>query len=379
MSLNTILQLGLLGGLGGEDSSIGTVISTLMYFSFILFIFFGQKIQLWTMLWNASGSIKKLEYMRTETKNLTLKTIREIGKPKDDPAPRLNSLMEHFLISPVDLDPAGIVQKLDYLLDVRDDKFKSDVKRIAPEADDVQVNNLENLVESSLALNTIYRIVRHFYLLSKKTSSFYLILQLQMILPLIMQHAEALIGASKAFAKGQPIGDGVGPLIVSKLMIGKRKRKIEKDVIVAKTKFEGRNAIILKAEGPGGNVGKPGDAVRKIIKENKGRISMVVMIDAALKFEGETTGEISEGIGAAIGGIGTEKFKIEEETTKFKIPLYAIIIKESIQEAITPMKKEINDAVDKAIDKARSLVKENSKKGDTIIIAGIGNSIGIGQ
>lgn len=331
------------------------------------------------MLWNASGSIKKLEYMRTETKNLALKTIREIGKPKEDPSPRLNSLMEHFLISPVNLDPAGIVQKLDHLLDVRDDKFKSDVKRIAPKADDVQVNNLENLVESSLALNTIYRIVRHFYLLGKKTSSFYLILQLQMILPLVMQQAEALIGASKAFAKGQPIGDGVGPLIVSKLMMGKRIRKIKKDIVVAKTKLEGRNAIVLKAEGPGGNVGKPGDAVRKIIKENKGKISMVVMIDAALKFEGEKTGGISEGIGAAIGGIGTEKFKIEEETSKFKIPLHAIIIKESIQDAITPMRKEINDAVDNAIDKIRNLIKENSKKGDTVIIAGIGNSIGIGQ
>ncbi len=331
------------------------------------------------MLWNASGTIKKLDYMRTETKDMTLKTIREIGKPKDDPTQKFNSLMEHFLISPVNLDPAGIVPKLDHLLDVRDDKFKNDVRRIAPEADKFQLNNLENLVESSLALNTIYRIVRHFYLLGKKTSSFYLILQLQMILPLIMQEAEALIGASKAFAKGQPIGDGVGPLIASKLMQGKRKKKVEKEILVAKTDFEGRKAIVLKAEGPGGNVGKPGDAVRRIIKDRKGKISMVIMIDAALKFEGEKSGEISEGIGAAIGGIGTEKFKIEEETSKFKIPLYAIIVKESIQEAITPMKKEISDAVEKAIERMRDLVKENTKKGDTIIIAGIGNTIGIGQ
>ncbi len=379
MLLDSFFQLGLLGGLGGEDSSIGTVISTLMYFSFILFIFFGQKIQLWTMLWNASGTIKKLDYMRTETKDMTLKTIREIGKPKDDPTQKFNTLMEHFLISPVNLDPAGIVPKLDHLLDVRDDKFKNDVRRIAPEADKYQLNNLENLVESSLALNTIYRIVRHFYLLGKKTSSFYLILQLQMILPLIMQEAEALIGASKAFAKGQPIGDGVGPLIASKLMLGKRKKKVEKEIVVAKTDIEGRNAIVLKAEGPGGNVGKPGDAVRRIIKDQKGKISMVIMIDAALKFEGEKSGEISEGIGAAIGGIGTEKFKIEEETSKFKIPLYAIIVKESIQEAITPMKKEISEAVEKAIERMKDLVKENTKKGDTIIVAGIGNTIGIGQ
>jgi len=43
------------------------------------------------------------------------------------------------------------------------------------------------------------------------------------------------------------------------------------------------------------------------------------------------------------------------------------------------MKKEISDAVEKAIERMRDLVKENTKKGDTIIIAGIGNTIGIGQ
>ncbi len=376
MLLDYVLQLGLFGG---EGSSIAPIISTLMYMSFIMFIFFGQKIQLWTMLWNMGGTMKKLEMMKSESKNLTLKIIREIGKPKEDPTPKLNSLLEHFLISPVNLDPAGIIPKLDHLLNVRDSKFKSEVKKIAPKADDVQVNNLENLVEVSLALNTIYRIVRHFYLLGKKTSSFYLILQLQMILPLIMQEAKALIGASKAFADGQPIGDGIGPLIVSKFMLGKRKRKIEKDIVVAETAIEGRKAIILKAEGPGGNVGKPGDAVKKIIKKHRGKISMIIMIDAALKFEGEKTGEISEGIGAAIGGIGTEKFKIEEEASRYKIPLHALIIKESIQEAITPFKKEIIDAVDKTIDRVKSLIKENTKKGEFVIIAGIGNSIGIGQ
>ena len=376
MLLDLVLQFGLFGG---EDSSIAPVISTFMYMSFIMFIFFGQKIQLWTMLWNMGGSIKKLEFMKSDAKNLTLKTIREIGKPKKDPVPKLDSLLEHFLISPVNLDPAGIVPKLDHLLNVRDSRFKSEVKRIAPKASDVEVNNLENLVEVSLALNTIYRIVRHFYLLGKKTSSFYLILQLQMILPLIMQEAEALIGASKAFAHGQPIGDGVGPLIVSKLMLGKRQRKIEKDIVVAETAIEGRKAIILKAEGPGGNVGKPGDAVKSIIKKHKRKISMIIMVDAALKFEGENTGEISEGIGAAIGGIGTEKFKIEEEASRYEIPLHALIVKESIQEAITPMKKEIIESVEKAIERIRSLIKENTKKGEYVIIAGIGNSIGIGQ
>jgi len=374
--LDFTLQLGLLGS---GDSTTGTIISTLMYLTFISFIFFGQKIQLYTMLWSVGGSLKKLDFLRTEAKKLTLQTIKEIGKPKEDPTPKLNSLLEHFLISPVNLDPAGIVAKFDHLLDVREDKFKNDVKMIAPAADKVQINNLENLVESSLALNTIYRIVRHFYLLSKKTSSFYLILQLQMILPLVMQEAEALQGASQAFAQGQPIGDGIGALVASKFMLNKKKRKVKKDVMISETKIDGRKVTVLKAEGPGGNVGKPGDAVKQIIKEKKGKVKLIIMIDAALKFEGEDSGEISEGIGAAIGGVGTEKFKIEEVASKYKIPLYAIIIKESIQDAISPMKKEINEATDKAIERIKALIQENTKKGDSIIIAGIGNTIGIGQ
>jgi hypothetical protein len=200
-----------------------------------------------------------------------------------------------------------------------------------------------------------------------------------MILPLIMQEAEALVGATKAFARGQPIGDGVGPLVASKLMKDKEKRKVEKDVVVSELMMDGRKILALKAEGPGGNVGKPGDAIKQLIKEREGKIAMVIMVDAAVKFEGEKTGDISEGIGAAIGGIGTERFKIEEEASKYKIPVHAVIVKESLQDAIMPMKKEIAEATDNVITRIKSLLQERTQEAETIIIAGIGNTIGIGQ
>src|SRR2546425_6117286 len=99
--------------------------------------------------------------------------------------------------------------------------------------------------------------------------------------------------------------------------------------------MEDRRVIALKAEGPGGNVGKPGDAIKTIIEENIGKVSMVVMVDAAVKFEGENSGEVSEGIGAAIGGIGTERYKNEKEATLHKIPGYAVILKERLHGANT--------------------------------------------
>ncbi len=126
-------------------------------------------------------------------------------------------------------------------------------------------------------------------------------------------------------------------------------------------------------------MGKPGDAIRSLIEERNGDVSIVIMIDAALKFEGEKSGGISEGIGAAIGGIGTERFKIEEEVKKFNIPIHAVIVKESIQEAITPMRKEIAESVEKAIQSIKRIIQQRTKPGETVIVAGIGNTIGIGQ
>jgi hypothetical protein len=369
---SVVLQTGILGG-----SSVNNLLNILFVVSFLAFMVFGQQIQSRIALMQIDGAVRKLENMRNDAKSLTVRMLREIGKAKDDPTPKLNSLLEQFLIEPVSMDPAGIVNKFDHLLDVREAKFKSDVGRIAPEANPVQVNNLENLVEAAWALNYMYKIVRHLYLLGKKTFSIFVIFQLQAFLPLIMQEAEAYQGATKAFADGHPIGDGAGALVVSKLIRGREIRKVEKDMEAGETSLEGRRVIALKAEGPGGNVGKPGDAIRHVLEENNGKAAMIIMVDAALKLEGEKTGEISEGIGAAIGGIGTERFKIEEEATKFGIPVYAIVIKQSIQEAVTTMKKEIAESADPVIEKIKRLIQERTKEGELVLVAGIGNTAGI--
>ncbi len=366
------LETGLLG-----SSNINNLVNILFFASFFAFMFFGQQIQSRIALMQIDGAVRKLENMRNDAKGLTLKMLREIGKSKDDPTPGLNSLLEQFLIEPVSMDPAGVVQKFDHLLDVREARFKSDVARIAPEANSVQVNNLENLVEAAWALNFMFKVVRHLYLLGKKTFSIMVIIQLQAFLPLIMMEAEAYQGATKAFAEGHPIGDGAGALVASKLMRNHETRKVEKDMVAAETVLEGRRLIAMKAEGPGGNVGKPGDAIRQVLQENNGKAAMIIMVDAALKLEGEKTGEISEGIGAAIGGIGTERFKIEEEATKFGIPVFAIVVKQSIQEAVTTMKKEIAESAEPVIERIKHLVLERTKEGELVIVAGIGNTAGI--
>lgn len=362
---------------GGDYSWI----LNLLLWIILIFVmmFYGQKLQLYSTLREIETSLYKLKYIRDEGRKIAIETIKEIGKPQVDPASRVDRFLEYFTISPQSMDPAGIVWKLEHILDVRDDRLKDEVRLLAPAADEVQTNNLENTLEAAMALNYIYKVVRHYYLLGKKTLSLYVIMQVQMILPLVMREAEAYASALKAFAYGQPIGDGIGALVAAKLMHGHEVRKIAKDCVVATVPIEGRIAYVVKAEGPGGNVGKPGDAIKTIIEENEGKITNIIMIDAALKLEGEEVGEVAEGVGAAIGGPGVDQFKIEESILKYRIPINAVIIKVDIGDAVSPMRKEIFEAADKAIERIRQTILERTKEGDKVIIVGVGNTIGIGQ
>jgi hypothetical protein len=367
------------GLLGGGDNIISIIFQLVFTGIFVVFMFYGQRVQMMVMLREVETSLRRLKLIKDDGKKIALETIKQVGKPVGDPSDRVDQFLEYIAIPPQSMDPSGIVWKLEHILDVRDTRFKDEVKLMAPEADETQLNNLENTLEAAMALHMIYKVIRHFYLLGKKTLSLYVIMQIQMVLPLIMQQAEAYAQALRAFSVGQPIGDGAGPLVAAKLMQGYETKDIATDVVVAEVPIEGRTAYVLKAKGPGGNVGKPGEGISQIIKEKKGKIATIIMIDAALKLEGEKPGEIAEGVGAAIGGPGVEQFKIEESIMKNKIPLNAIIVKQDLGDAVSPMRKEIFDATDPVITRIKRLILERTKEGDNVIIAGIGNTIGIGQ
>jgi hypothetical protein len=340
---------------------------------------YGQKVQTWMILRDIESAVIRLKDMRDGARNVAINTVKGSSGDKVEPTPRIDHFLEYFMIMPASLDPAGIVPKIELMVDVREQRFTDEVKLLAPLADETTAKNIEGVLEVALGLNQIYRIVNHFYLLGKKTMSLYVIMQIQMQLPLIIQMAESYSAAVKAIAEGQPIGDGAGALVAAKMMYGNEFKEIAKDVVVSNVPFEGRNLYILKSKGPGQTVGKPGQAISKLIEENKGNIAMVIMVDAAGKFEGEKSGEVSEGVGSLIGGIGVEKFIIDEIVVKYKIPLHAVAIKESTQEAVAPMTKDIYNGTNVAVARVKRIIHEGTGEGDTVIIVGVGNTVGIGQ
>lgn len=322
-------------------------------------------------------SVRELEGWAKESKRAALKAMTKHGKPKRDIEQEFDNFLEFFAIAPVSEDPVGVLSRMEHVLDVRKKRFEDVVARLAPNAEPEAAANLEMTLEGAMASYTLYRLVRHFTLLAEKTRSYQLVMLLQMQLPFLKEYAKAFVDATKAFVAGKPIGDGVGAMTATRLIEGASWREPIENTIYAETKFDGRKLFVVKAKGPGGRVGKPGELIKRLVKRS--RINRIIMIDAALKLEGDTSGQVIEGVGAAIGGPPTEKYKIEEVAVKHKVPLDAILIKESFKEAIRPLNKRLAQAAEVAAERVKQAVLDRTKPGDVVIVAGIGNTIGIGQ
>ncbi|MGI0034964.1 MAG: DUF1512 domain-containing protein [Nitrososphaera sp.] len=370
---------GLFGGSDFDPTSPWMWVYILSLATIPIFMMYAQKFQSRIILNEISHSLVKLKTMKENARGEAIDYVKASIKPSADASAGVDRLLEYFTIMPVDLDPSGIVRKLDHIMRTRDDRMRAEVRKLCGGATDQDLSRMENILEAATALNMIYKVVRHFYLMGKRTTSMFVLVQLQMVMPLLLEEAEALQKAIGAFKLGQPIGDSIGPMVVGKLMLGKEKKLAAKETVWSEDDYKGRKLYLLKAEGPMGTVGRPGEAIGRLAGDLGVKIDAIIMIDAALKLEGERTGDVAEGIGAAIGGIGVEKYQIEEVATKLAVPLYAIIVKQSIQDAITIMRKEIADSFEKVTNTVYSVVEDKTSEGQSVLIVGVGNTLGVSQ
>ncbi|MFW9834274.1 MAG: DUF1512 family protein [Candidatus Thorarchaeota archaeon] len=368
----------------GQTNELGVLFNIGFLAFIIIFSLYGAKFQMWQFLKQIEAGLHELKRMFIESRQTAIDTFKEFGKSEEEVAKDLDRWMDYFTIMPVDLDPAGILLRLDHLLDERRDRFQEFVSELAPGSESSTVQNLENTLEVTQVLGLIFRVVRHFYLLGKKTGSQIMIMQIQMQMPELLRLAKAYFDALGAFADGKPIGDGIGPLVVTKFAreyggnAENYNHEVSREVGYYEVEAEGRTVYALRATGPGGTVGKPGFGVKKLVDKYGDKITRIITIDAALKLEGEELGRVSEGTGAAIGDPGPEKHAMEQIATEREIGIEAIVIKEDEAAAVGIMDRRVLDAVPEVIERIKESILKRTKPGDSVIVAGIGNTIGIG-
>ena len=343
----------------------------------ILFVFYGQRIQLYITSREIKKGIKKLEDFKRESREELIEYVGNNLRARDDAVERIDRFLDYFAIMPVDMDPNGIVDKVRHTVRSKEEYTRDQVRALSPETSSLELTKVQTLLEIASSLQMIYKIVNHMYLTAKKQNNYPLILPLQMLLPFIMEQAEAMKEAIPAFQAGQPVGDGIGPMVVGEMMHDCKKETVAFQTVLVKTEFKDRRLFLLKAKGPEPTVGRPADALETIVSNSK--LDVIIMIDAALKMEGEDSASIAHGFGAAIGGIGVERFQIEAIATDNDIPVFSIVIKQSVKEAITLMTKEIAEQADNVRSQVYEMIQENTEQGQSVLIIGVGNTSGISQ
>jgi hypothetical protein len=359
----------------GDDSN--PILWLIWIVPIIIFVFYGQRIQLQIVSGEVKKNISKLKQFRDESRTSLIEYIEKNLKTTTDPTVKLDRFFDYFSILPVDMDPNGIIPKVKHLIRSREDTTREQVKAMFSEISDLEVSKVQTIIEVVTSLQLLYKIVNHLFLTAKKQNNYPLILPLQMMMPFIMEEAIALDESVPALKQGQPIGDGIGPMVIGKMMLDTKKQKAAFETVSSETEYKGRKLFLLKAEGPSASVGRPGDAIESMVAQDKP--DLIVMIDASLKMEGEDSATIAQGFGAAIGGIGVDRFQIEEVATKHKIPVFAIVIKQSVKEAITLMTKEIADKAQEVRSQIYEMIDANTKPGNSILIVGVGNALGVSQ
>ncbi|MEM0370393.1 MAG: DUF1512 family protein [Pyrobaculum sp.] len=349
----------------------------------LILIFLLQDLQMWRYLTQVGSFLNYLgQLINTASTNVlsALERVKRREVQRTELEATVKKLVDFAVIEPTSLDPAGIVPKFKHILNTYVDTYEHEIKKIVD--DGVTVKNLATAVEALRYMNFIYKVVDHYYKTARKYKAFYLVIQLSMLLPLLKELTDTVNEAVNSFIKGVPIGDSAGPMVAYNIL-NKCKDVTYydgvKDTVVAQCHYEGRRLYVIKAKGPGSTVGRLDEAVNYVFETLQIRPKYIVTIDAALRLEGEKTGEVAEGIGVAIGGVGVEKFNIETYATKYGIPLYAFLIKMRQSEALSTMTKEIYNAVGQTTKRVEEFILKNVEQGETVLIIGVGNTVGVAE
>ncbi len=378
--------------------SIDYVLSLLM---FILFILLLNELQIFIIRHGIESFIDEATAYEKISKRIFTRLIlahREdllSAIPRDNPTMAARNLLElnefkkilrwideamnSFMIYPVTLDPVGIIERLEHILDIRRRRMLAIADWILPRAPEHVRRNLESALEAAMAIRYLWKLTKHVYQVGLNTRNLYLLLQLRFMIPFIREILISLLDALKGFTEGVPLGDTVGALVAQRFFGDLVEVDKETRMAYSSIEIDGRYILAVKAAGPGSEIGYPGRFLERILQKVEGGVDAIITIDAALRFESEATGDVHVGVGAAIGDPGPEKFRIEKWATKYRIPICAVVIKENILETLTPLRKRLLESVEKAYNIVRRIIVEEVPEGGKVIILGIGNSIGSGN
>ncbi len=379
--------------------SIGGFTDTLILIFFIIILLsylFGQNWRGWYAARQIRKSLRKIRIWRDYGINIIKKEIDPYlpsSITENEAEKFIEKMIEFFVVAPTKLDPP-IFSKLQFLVYQKDKRYKQLIQDFLPDVNGEKLQTISTLIQTTSALNDLFKDINHNLILGKKIKSSFHIQKTASKIQKNMIKAQSFRTALDTFRGYIPIGDSIGPLAIKYFVeeISKTPREImgnykewEYEFISYETDYKNRNCMCLRAKGPASNVGNPGIVLEHIFEEFKKqnrKINLIITIDAHQKLEGENVGRVNQGIGISVGGEGQyfiDKYQIETLalTHDPKIPIESITIKESFEDAVSPINEKIEKAIPDIIRILKKIIRSQTSEGANIIIFGIGNALGV--
>lgn len=358
----------MIGGFGDFNLlyMVGSIVMMLLFFMFF------PRIMLIQITYKLKSAVNELEDTALEAEDMFLNAVA------DSPTPEMRESlkpMKNMVVSqPASLDPAGMFEKMEHVLDSSEDKMDRYVSSLSEDMNDDEEANMSMAFKGVYGTHQIFVIIRHFKNLVEETKNYQIGGMIQMMLPVYKELAESQKDATEAFLNQVPIGDTIGPLVAAKLTENEPEEMAEDIMVSEETLDDEHEYVVMKSNGPGARLGKYGDAVEQVMDDHD--ISKVVTVDAGLRFEGEETGTVVDGSGVLMGGPGIEKGKIEAAATEHDAPLEGYVVKQSGPEASKPMHQKIWNAQDDVLGRVRDEIRTTD---GTVLVIGVGNTCGVGN
>lgn len=339
---------------------------------FILFFMFFPRIMLIQIMYKLKAAVDELEENAREAEDMFLNAA------SDSPTPQMRESlkpMKNMVVSqPANLDPAGMFDKMEHVLDSSEDKMERYVDSLAPDMSEEEKADMSMAFKGVYGSHQIFVVIRHFKNLVEETKNYQIGGMIQMMLPVYKELAESQKKATEAFINQVPIGDTIGPLVAARLTTDDPEELAEDIMVSEETLDDDYDYVVMKSNGPGARLGKYGNAVEQVMDDHD--IAKIVTVDAGLRFEGEETGTVVDGSGVLMGGPGVEKGKIEEAAIENDAPLEGYVVKQSGPEASQPMHRKIWDAQEDVLGRVRDEIRTTDGK---VLVIGVGNTCGVGN
>ena len=107
-------------GLLPQDNVLGLVMQIAWWGFFIVYMFYGQRLQIKIMIKEIERSLYKLKIIRDRGREITISRIKEMVKTDNAIADRVDRMLDHVFIPLVNLDPYGVIQKLEHFVDMQE-------------------------------------------------------------------------------------------------------------------------------------------------------------------------------------------------------------------------------------------------------------------